>query len=65
MNDNIVKTWINRALCNSNSCIGYKLSFYRHTYGLYLTDSIKQASKRICTKMLTIDEKLLVNNMWS
>ena len=31
MNDNIIKTCINRALYNSNSCIGYRLAFYRHT----------------------------------
>ena len=32
----------------------YKLAFYRYTYGLYSTNSIKQASKRICRKMLKI-----------
>ena len=34
--------------------------FYKYTYGIYLTNSIKQARKRICRKMLTTDDKLLV-----
>ena len=52
MNSNIIKSCINRALYNSNFCIGYKLLFCRHTYRLYFTNNIKQASKRICKNML-------------
>ena len=38
---------------------------YTHTYGIYLTNSIKHVNKSrsICRTMLTTDGKLLVNNM--
>ena len=61
MNENIIKTCINNALYNLNSCIGYTI--FLQTYIsiiLYLTSSIKQASKHICMKT---DEKLLMNNI--
>ena len=43
MNNTIIKSCINRALYKSNYCVEHKIAFCRHTHGLYLTNSIKQA----------------------
>ena len=37
--NDIVKTCIQSAMYNSNTCIGYKLSFYRYKYSLDMHDS--------------------------
>ena len=63
MNNNIIKVCINRALCYSDSYIGYKEFFTDIQYCLYLTNNIKHVSKCIYRKMLTTDEMLLVNNI--
>ena len=53
----MIKTYINRELYNAISCIGYKLSFYKH-YGLYLTSSvISPVSVFEC--LIVTDEKYL------
>ena len=36
--NDIVKTCIQSAMYNSNTCIGYKLAFYHYTYSLDMHD---------------------------
>ena len=34
----IVRTVFNNALYNSNSCIGYKMAYFRNSYAVHITE---------------------------
>ena len=39
--NSMVRTVFNNALYNSNSCIGYKMAYFRNTYALILLSMIQ------------------------
>ena len=45
--NDIVKTCIQSVMYNSNTCIGYKLAFYRYKYSLDMHDSYTASMKII------------------
>ena len=45
--NDIVKTFIQCAMYNYNTCIGYKLAFYRYKYSLDMHDSYTASMKII------------------
>ena len=64
----IVRTVFNNALYNSNSCIGYKMAYFRKTYAVDITkhdpnfvfSHVKVLEK--CTKNLIQHSRLAFNN---
>ena len=58
--NDIVKTCIQSAMYNSNTCIGYKLAFYRYKYSL---DSYTTSMKIINGQNLSDYQSSIVNNL--
>ena len=59
-----VKTCIQSSMYTSNTCIGYKLSFYRYKYSLDMHDSYTASMKIISGQNLSEYQSSTVNN-WS
>ena len=59
----IVKQCINHAMYNSNSDLGYKFSFYRYAYKLYIYCTMKHAISKITGNEFTHDQLALVKNL--
>ena len=61
--NDIVKTCIQSAMYNSNTCIGYKLAFYRYKYSLDMHDSYTTSMKIINGQNLSDYQSSIVNNL--
>ena len=61
--NDIVKTCIQSAMYNSNTCIGYKLASYRYKYHLDRHDSYTASMKIIHGPNLSDYQSLIVNNL--
>ena len=57
-----MKTCIQSAMYNSNTCIGYKLVFYRYKYSLDIHDSYTASMKIINGQNLSDYQSSTVNN---
>ena len=60
--NDIVKTCIQSAMYNSNTCIGYKLAFYRYKYYLDMHASYTASMKIINDQNLSAYQSSTVNN---
>ena len=58
-----MKTCIQSAMHNSNTCIGYKLAFYRYKYYLDIHDSYTTSMKIINGQNLSDYQSSIVNNL--
>ena len=58
-----MKTCIQSAMYNSNTCIGYKLAFYRYKYSLDMHDSYTASMKIINCQNLSDYQSSTVNNL--
>ena len=61
--NDIVKTCIQSAMYNSNTCIGCKLAFYRYKYSLDMQDSYTTSMKIINGQNLSDYQSSIVNNL--
>ena len=61
--NDIVKTCIQSAMHDSNTCIGYKLAFYRYKYSLDMHDSYTTSMKIINGQNLSNYQSSIVNNL--
>ena len=61
--NDIVKTCIQSAIYNSNTCIGYKLVFYCYTYSLDMHDRYTASMKIINGQNLSDYQSSIVNNV--
>ena len=61
--NDIVKTCIQSAMYNSNTCIGYKLAFYHYKYSLDMHDSYTTSMKIINGPNLSDYQSSTVNNL--
>ena len=62
-NNHIVKSCIRSALYNSNTCIGYKLAFYRYKFDLDMYNNCTSGRKLINDHNLSYDQLAIVNNL--
>ena len=58
-----MKTCIQSAMYNSNTCIGYKLAFYCYKYSLDMHDSYTTSMKIINGQNLSDYQSSIVNNL--
>ena len=61
--NDIVKTCIQSVMYNSNTCIGYKLDFYRYKYSLDMHDTYTASMKIINGQNLSDYQSSIVNNL--
>ena len=61
--NHIVSTCMNMALDNSNTCIGYKLAFYRYMYNIDMYSNINSNIKLICASNISEEQVTIVNNL--
>ena len=61
--NHIVSTCMKMALVNSNTCIGYKLAFYRYRYNLYMHSNINSSIKLLSSSNLSDEQVAIVNNL--
>ena len=61
--NDIVKTCIQSAMYNYNTCIGYELAFYRYNYSLDMHDSYAASMKIINGQNLSDYQSSTVNNL--
>ena len=63
--NHIVSTCMNMALDNSNTCIGYKLAFYRYRYnvGMYMYSNINSSIKLLGASNISDEQVAIVNNL--
>lgn len=59
----IVKTCIDNARYNANTCIGYKFAFYRYIYNLDMLNSRKFAIRSMGTPKLNIGQIDIISNL--
>ena len=59
----IVKTCMNNAVYNSNTCIGYKLSFFRNTFCLDMKCKLTRAITLIRNVHLNVNEQAIVDTL--
>ena len=59
--NDILKTCVQSAMYNSNTCIGYKLAFYRYKYSLDMHDSYTVSMKIINGQNLSDYQSSTVN----
>ena len=55
--------WINHAMYNSNSDLGYTFAFYRYAYNIDIFCTMKRAISKITRNELTYDQLALVKNL--
>ena len=61
--NHIVSTFMKMALVNSNTCIGYKLAFYRYRYNLDMHSNINYSIKLLSSSNLSDEQVAIVNNL--
>ena len=54
---------VNNALCNSNSGLGYKLTFYRYSYNITMSNDFEHCIARISQCKLSEHQLAIVNNL--
>ena len=59
----IVKTCMNNAVYNSNTCIGYKLSFFRNTFCIDMKCELTRAITLIRNVHLNVNEQAIVDTL--
>ena len=64
-NNTIVKNCFRNALYNSNTCIGYKLAFYRYKFDIDLSSNMKNSIARMSASELNCDQLAIVSNLTS
>ena len=62
-NSYIVKSCMRAALYNSNTCIGYKLVFYRYTFYLDMYNNCTSGRKLINDHNISYDQVAIVSNL--
>ena len=62
-NNHIVKSCMRAALYNSNTCIGYKLAFYRYKFDLDMYNNCTSGRKLINDHNLSYDQLAIVSNL--
>ena len=62
-NNHIVKSCMRAALCNSNTCIGYKLAFYRYKFDLDMYNNCTSGRKLINDHNVSYDQLAIVSNL--
>ena len=53
-----VSTCMNMALDNSNTCIGYKLAFYRYMYNIDMYSDINSSIKLLSASNISVMNRL-------
>ena len=61
--NHIVSTCMNMALDNSNTCIGYKLAFYRYRYNIGMYSNINSSIKLLSASNISDEQVAIVNNL--
>ena len=61
--NHIVSTCMKMALVNSNTCIGYKLAFYRYRYNIDLHSNINSSIKLLSSSNISDEQVAIVNNL--
>ena len=51
------------ALVNSNTCIGYKLAFYRYRYNIDMHSNINSSIKLLSSSIISDEQVAVVNNL--
>ena len=63
LQNHIVSTCMDMALDNSNTCIGYKLAFYRYMYSIDIYRTINFSKKQLCGSNINDEQIAIVNNL--
>ena len=61
----IVKSCMNNAKYSSNSCIGYKLSFFRNHFYLDMESDLKLSVARLSVNRLDLTQQVTLDNILS
>ena len=56
---------MNNTKYSSNSCIGYKLSFFRNHFYLDMDSDLKLSVARLSVNRLTVAQKVIIDNILS
>ena len=59
--NSIIRTCMNESMYNANTCIGYKLDFYRYTFHLNMYIYINNAYTVIMSKSLSDEQTVIVH----
>ena len=63
LQNHIVSTCMDMALDNSNTCIGYKLAFYRYMYSIDIYRTINFSIKQLSGSNINAEQIAIVNNL--
>ena len=63
LQNHIVSTCMDMALGNSNTCIGYKLAFYRYMYSIDIYRTINFSIKQLSGSIINDEQIAIVNNL--
>ena len=62
-NNYIIHTCISNALYNSNTCIGYKLAFFRYMFNIDMDSNINSSISRLSICSMNDNQTAIVNNL--
>ena len=54
---------MNMALDDSNTCIGYKLAFYRYRYNIGMYSNVNSSIKLLSASNISDEQVAIVNNL--
>ena len=63
--NSIVKACMNKAKYSSNSCIRYKLSFFRNHFHLHMDSDLKLSVARLSVNILDLTQPVILDNILS
>ena len=63
LQNHIVSTCMDMALDNSNTCIGYKLAFYRYMYSIDIYRTVNFSIKQLSGSNINDEQIAIVNNL--